>query len=314
MNIRTVTVVLLPLGLVSAIACSSVSAKQACSDLATAVCAKVEQCAPVILTSAYGDTTTCIARAELSCNQSLALTNTSDTPSFAESCAQAWGSLSCADAFQNNPPKACQQTPGPLAAGAACGTAGQCASDVCLAGASGCGTCGSAAAAGAACKATGDCADGLVCAADATNALRCVAPAASGADCTNTPCQAGLVCAGATGAKKCAAPLAAGSACDPATQGCDSAAGYWCTPRGTRCVEIKFAGSGQPCGYDTTTGDLTECSDSGFCVLAAQSTLGTCLAAAADGAPCDNTKGPRCVPPATCNNGTCTITDPATCK
>ena len=53
MNIRTVTVALLPFGLVGAIACSSVSAKQACSDLATAVCAKVEQCAPVGVTEVF---------------------------------------------------------------------------------------------------------------------------------------------------------------------------------------------------------------------------------------------------------------------
>jgi hypothetical protein len=314
MNIRRWAVGLLPLGFTYAVACSSVSAQQACSDLATALCAKLGECAPILLSSAYGDSTTCVARAELACGQSLALTNTSDTPSLVESCSQAYSSLSCSDLFQNNPPKACQHTAGPLTTGTPCGTAGQCASNVCVTGTGGCGTCGTAAAAGAACKGSSDCIAGLVCAVDASSNLRCVAPAASGADCTNTPCQVGLVCAGATGSKKCAAPLAAGAACDPTTQGCDGAAGYWCTPRGTRCVQIKFAAAGQPCGYDTTTGDLTECSDSGFCALAASSTTGTCVAAAADGQACDTTKGPLCVPPAACTNGTCTVTDPATCK
>jgi len=311
MNIRTVTFALLPVGFVGAVACSSVSASQACDDLATAICNKLQECASPLLTAYYGDTTTCAKRAALSCNQSLALTNTSDTPSLAETCSQAYANLSCSDAFQNNPPKACQHGAGPLTAGSPCGTSGQCASNVCVTGTNGCGTCGTAATAGAACKASSDCGAGLVCAADASANLRCVAPAGSGQDCNDTPCQVGLQCTGASGAKKCATPLAAGSACDPTVQPCDGAAGFYCNPLQKRCSPIKFAAAGAPCGYDTATGDLTSCSQ-GFCSQPLGQ--GTCIGDAADGAACDTTNGPGCLPPATCNNGTCTVTDPVTCK
>ncbi len=317
MKIRTLTVALLRVGsvaLVGSLACSSVSEQQACTDLANAICAKANQCVPAVVQGVYGDTSTCATVVDGSCKQTLGVTSTSDTPSSVETCAQAYANISCGDALQNNPPKACQQTAGKLAAGAVCGTDGQCTTGACLAigGSNGCGVCGTRVAAGSACLVASDCQYGLVCALNATNNLVCVAPAASGAACATTPCQTGLVCAGTTGNKKCAAPLSAGSACDPAQQPCDSAAGYWCNPLQTRCSPVKFAAAGATCGYDTATGDLTLCADSGFCT---KQTGGTCLAAAALGATCSATAGPLCAPPNTCQNGTCTApTDPSSCK
>jgi len=126
----------------------------------------------------------------------------------------------------------------------------------------------------------------------------------------------------------CQAPLPAGSACSPAAPLCDTTNGYFCTPRGTRCILALYAGTGQPCGYDSMTGDYTLCSGSGACQNISQTTgLGTCTAPAATNAACDLVAGPFCAPPAICNvpgaggdagadagtAGTCTVHDPSTC-
>jgi hypothetical protein len=304
-------------------ACSSVSATQACSDLSAAICNKLSMCAPTLVTAGYGDVPTCTTRTSITCNSALALKDTTDTPDLAENCSKAYATLSCDDAFQNNPPPACKSTAvGKIANGSACGTAGECASNVCQINATtGCGTCIAAVAAGGACQATTDCNAGLVC-----SSAVCVAPAGSGDTCTTAapivPCQVGLVCDGS----QCQTPLVAGSACDPQKSLCDGSQGYWCTPHGTRCVAILFAGTGQPCGYDSTTGDLTACSAGGSCAnVDAKTLMGTCAAPAADGASCGGT-GPSCQAPATClgvaadagadagPTGTCTIRDPSTCN
>ncbi len=245
-------------GAAAVVACSSVSPTQACTDLAKAVCDKAAQCASSVVSEVYGDATTCASRTTSSCEQSLALKDTADTPDFAEKCSVAYATLSCGDALDNVPAADCKRKElGKLSDGSACGTAGQCASSVCqIDGTTGCGKCIEPAAAGAACQSTNDCQDGLVCAAGTSGGV-CIAPAASGATCSTkapiVPCQGGLICNGTT----CQTPLAAGSACDP-TPGkslCDGASGYWCTPKGTRCVAVKFAGPNAACGYDSTTGD-----------------------------------------------------------
>lgn len=307
------------------VACSSVSPTEACADLSNAVCNKAAECASPTLSVIYGDVTTCASRAAASCEKSLALKDTVDTPDFAEKCSQTYATSSCGDVVDNNPAPDCKRTKfGLIADGSVCGTAGQCASGVCqIDGTTGCGKCVEPAPNGQACQSTSDCQSGLVCAATTTGAA-CIAPAASGATCSTTapiiPCQQGLICNGTT----CQAPLAAGSACDatPGKSLCDGANGYWCTPKGTRCVSVKFAPAGKACGYDQTTGDLTVCTGGGAggaalgaCQNIDQQTLqGTCAAAAADGATCDAAKGPYCTPPALCIGGACTVVDPATCK
>jgi hypothetical protein len=307
-------------------ACSGTSPTQACTDLTTAVCAELQQCAPPLLAGAYGDSATCISRTSIACENGLALKNTSDTADEAEKCSKAYASLSCNDFLDNNPPAACTHTtPGKIADGSACGTAGQCVSGVCqINGQTGCGTCIEPVAAMQPCKETSDCQSGLLCALSSQTAAVCIAPVASGATCSNTapiiPCQSGLLC----NMGKCQAPLPANAACTPAAPLCDAQNGFWCTPVGTRCVPILYAAMGQPCGYDKTTGDLTACSGSGFCGNVSMSTgLGTCTAPAADGAACDTANGPLCLPPAFCDitsgvdggtAGTCTLVNPSTCN
>jgi hypothetical protein len=312
-------------GAVAVVACSSVSPTQACADLGSAVCSKVSECAPTIFTEVYGDVATCSARSASSCEKALALPDTADTPDFAENCSKAYDSLSCGGALQNTPPVDCTRTQhGTIGDGSPCGAAGECASGVCqIDGTTGCGVCIEPAASGQPCKSTSDCQAGLVCALKAAppNATAaCIAPVGNGAACSNAapivPCQSGLICGKNN---TCIAPLAAGSACDPAASECDALNGYWCTFMGTRCVAVKYATTGQTCGYDSTTGDLTVCSGGGAApgLLGACMNItngqGTCAAAAADGASCDAAAGPYCTPPALCLSGTCTVVDPSTC-
>lgn len=315
----------LGVGAASALACSSVSPTQACTDLANAICDKLAQCAPPAVTGVYGDTTTCATRAELSCNQALAIKDIADSPGDYDDCSKAYATISCTDAVGNNPPKECAHKPGKVADGSVCGTAAECVSSVCQLDSTGCGKCIEAVAANGTCMATSDCQAGLVCAASTSTTAVCIAPAASGATCSTklpiAPCQIGLVC----DSGKCAAPLTAGSACDPAVQPtlCDSANGYFCTPHGTRCIQALFAGANQPCGFDATNGNFTACSGSGFCGNVSQTTgLGTCIAPAADNGACDLAQGPLCLPPAVCDTsggadggtaGTCKVHDPSTC-
>jgi len=306
-------------------ACSSTSPTQACADISNAVCAKIEACAPAAISAIYGDTTTCATRTASTCNAALALKNTGDEAGNVEDCSKAYGSLSCTDALGNTLPKECAHKPGPLGDGTTCGTAGQCKSGVCQFDTTGCGKCIEPVAAGSNCTATSDCQSGLVCAPSSDTAAVCIAPAGNGGTCSTklpvVPCQAGLVCDNG----KCAAPLAAGSACDPTVQPtlCDQANGYFCTPRGTRCILAIAATTGQACGYDVQTGDYSYCAGSGFCGnVDAQTGMGTCVAPAPDNGACDLAKGPLCTPPAACvlapvdggTAGTCTVKDPASCQ
>jgi hypothetical protein len=262
----------------------------------------------------------------MTCESGLALKNTGDTADEAEKCSKAYASIACTDLFANNLPADCgHTTPGKVANGAACGTAGQCASSVCqIDPTTGCGTCIAAVPAAGDCKTTTDCQAGLVCSPSTMTAAVCIAPVASGATCSTTlpviPCQSGLLCNMA----KCQAPLPANSACNPNASLCDAENGYWCSPHSTSCQPILYAGANQPCGYDAKSGNLTVCSGSGICGNVNQQTLmGTCVAPAASGSPCDTAKGPLCLPPAFCQlaagsdggtAGTCIVVDPSTCQ
>jgi hypothetical protein len=328
MNRGVIVLTLAALAAAAGAACSSTSPAQACTDISNAVCAKIEACAPAAISGLYGDTATCAQRTESTCNAALALKNTGDEPGNVEDCSKAYASLSCTDALGNTLPKECAHKPGPLGDGTTCGAAGQCKSGVRQFDTTGCGKCIEPIAAGANCNATSDCASGLVCAISATTQTSvtsvCIAPAATGGTCSTkvpiVPCQAGLVC----DAGKCAAPLAANSACDPAVQPtlCDQANGYFCTPRGTRCILAIAAGTGAACGYNIQTGDYSYCTGSGFCGNIDQQTgMGTCIAPAADGTACDIGKGPLCTPPAVCTittdggtTGNCTVKDPSSCQ
>jgi hypothetical protein len=167
-----------------------------------------------------------------------------------------------------------------------------------------CGSCSTKAAAGSTCVGSSDCDGDLICASG-----KCVAAAAAGGACSDTsPCQAPSRCVN----KVCSKPLAAGAACD-GTKGdpCDRLKGEYCSANKV-CTAFTIADAGQPCGVGN--GGLTICASNGMCKTSGASQSGTCLAAAADGAKCDDTNGPTCQIPARCVGGVCTLSDPASCK
>jgi hypothetical protein len=195
--------------------------------------------------------------------------------------------------------------------------------------------------AGATCLVDADCGRGLDCAIPTGATMgTCVAYGAANAACLtgSLPCAAGLACVGddeTTGVKGTCEPQGAvlDAACDAdrkAAANCYGDLGLVCIPAkkgsgvGT-CQSITLAAAGSPCGdigSDPITG-YAECAAGGLCKKAsATATSGTCVAPAADGAPCDSNplNGPPCLPPAKCvatadggTAGTCVVPDAPKC-
>jgi hypothetical protein len=284
----------------------AVSADQACSDFASAACQALSGCTAFLIQDVYGDVTTCSTRLKASCGDALAANGTGLTPALRESCVKALPAASCADLYDNNFPSECQAVAGQLANGATCGDSSQCKSAYCNLGADGtCGACGAARGApDAACLRNDDCDYGSLC-----TGGKCAVPVTAGGTCdTAHPCQQTLACKGGV----CATPDEAGAACT--TGSCDQPKGLYCsTGAGPVCTSIGLATAGKACGL--VGGGLTVCSAGGHCNVVTGTGAGTCAAAAADGAACDDTNGPTCLPPAVCGatSKVCTLPDPANC-
>jgi len=284
---------------------SSVSADQACTDAATALCTQLQNCEGPVVTIGYGDLATCQARAKLSCTPALMAPGTSQTPEHLDGCAKAAAAVSCGQLFSRDTPDACKPKSGTLADGRGCGDDPQCANSYCKKSANEvCGVCSARAAAGAACDGNDDCDYKLVCAMGL-----CVAPGAVGASCDDGhPCVTPNVCS----ASLCAAPVGAGMACDPVIKNCDGTQGLYCDPQTRLCKPAGFAEPGGSCGV--VNGGYVACSGGGHCKLGVGSLMGTCLAPAADGAACDPTTGPDCLAPAQCVSSVCKLPNAASCS
>jgi hypothetical protein len=298
---------------------SSVSAAQAASDVASALCTRIQACTPFLIQVAYGDLATCTSRTTATPTATLAAPGTGWVSSAAEECAQAIPGVSCDDALGNALPAACRPPAGQLALGAACGDSAQCASAYCNLGAGGkCGTCAAAlGATGSACFRDGDCAIGTVCnGSDLTKkpevAGQCAALGAAGAACDGArPCLKTLACS----AGACATPGATSASCTQTGSdffgSCDELTGDYCSKAtGGACTTISLATAGGACG--TINNALTSCSGSGTCPPTGASA--TCVAPAADFGNCDPVNGPSCLSPAQCIGGVCTLPTPASCK
>lgn len=282
-----------------------VTADQACSDLATAGCGRLQACAPFALETIYGDATTCAQRAALACTPSLGASGSQITPEQVDSCAQAVTGETCDQAAGNTQPMACD-VPGTLASGAACGSDAQCQSGYCkIPLGSICGTCTARASSGGACTADAECAAGLVCNPVSTTAATCVMPASSGQACSATqPCSRTLACIGGT----CQTPLAAGATCS-ATPDCNVAQGLYCDTQTTKkCTQTQTATAGQPCGI--INGVAVACTAGAVCANFT-GTQGTCHPPAADNGLCG--PGVNCLAPAACVNGKCLLPNPSSC-
>lgn len=274
--------------------------------MSKAFCQKFSSCASAFVQSQYGDEATCEARFKLSVLPSLTATGTGATATQYESCAGDLGGTSCEDLLDRNLPKSCQTVAGTLADGSPCGVDAQCTNRLCrIANGQTCGVCSSLAAAGGACTADSQCDVGLKCSSGS-----CVAFGAAGASCNDThPCKATLYC---NDAGTCAAPGEAGAACTTVgLVGCDLLAGLWCAPSKV-CTKLDSAAAGKPCGLIDS--NYTICTGGSTCRMATGQVSGTCEAPAADGAACDDAKGPTCLAPATCANGLCRIDDATACK
>ena len=149
-------------------------------EYVSALCAKLEECAPFFLKAGYGDLAGCIDRSSQACTEQYKSNGSGLSPTSIAACAAALASATCNDVLANNVP-ACVFH-GTYADGAVCGDNSQCASGFCSHNGSLCGTCTAKGAAGAAC------------------------PSGS-----NDECQTGLVC---SPGKLCAVPATLGGACD----------------------------------------------------------------------------------------------------
>lgn len=307
-------------------ACSSssgVSPEQACANLASARCQKMQQCNPQGIVNVYGDLATCESRQSATCVSNLAAPQTAANASHTEDCAQATPGEVCSDFELGNVPPACQPLAGPRAAGNPCSVNAQCASAFCLIPkTSSCGVCAPQPVVGSSCANNG-CGPGLVC--DANTSL-CANPVGSGGACDDSSvCGPGFTCLGntATATGSCVALASTvGAACDVADGGtrCDGRQGLYCNvPEGRKCDRVADATATFACG--TIDGGVIDCTGGAFCQRPGSSRSGICVAPASENAPCDEVNGPTCSTPARCvlttvggTTGTCVTTNPSVCN
>jgi hypothetical protein len=279
------------------------TADQACTSLATAICNKTSSCFPFAFKVNYADLASCIVRAKQSCVPALAAPGTGATAAKIDDCAKGFTAQSCADDRIGARPAACAFS-GTLAAGIACGSSAQCATGYCKLTTPSCGVCSNRVAATGACSVDPDCVDGHSCVAGA-----CVALKAVGAVCNpNQPCFPGLYCK----AGVCAvAPTSLNAACDGTNvDSCDFYAGVYCNDSSV-CGQVQTTSAGSMCGLTSTT--ATVCVAQGTC-RANGGLIGTCVAPAEDGQSCNPNLDLNCLEPAVCEGGVCKLANPAACK
>jgi hypothetical protein len=284
----------------------STSVTQACTDIASALCAKYESCVPFYVTLDYGDVATCQSRAVPSCTNYPTAPGSTLTGDQIETCSKSIAAASCSQLLDQgiNSLSGCNLV-GTLDNGRACASGFQCTSGFCpTAAGTTCGTCAAQTKPGDACV-NGSCYGGQSCVVGSSGSGTCQVPAAAGAACTGS-CVTGYSCVSGT----CTAFLKPGDTCS-VTSGpaCDLTQGYTCQTN--VCATITLPKVGEACGSGTKTGPF--CAAHAVCSGGATA-AGTCVAPADDGATCDTTKGPGCKPGAECTGGVCKLPDPNTCK
>lgn len=313
-----------------ALACSSSSTgttnDQACADAAKARCAKTAECSTYFFHVRYGgDDANCQAREKLYCMNAITAPSTSKTPFTTEACVAAYPSYGCADWLSSNVPAACVPKVGLLGNASPCVFDGQCSTGFCAIPENfGCGKCAPPTKVGDSCASNGLCATeatGQYC---ASATLVCTAPVSQGAVCDNVDriCGGGFTCAGITTTTNGTCQPAVtilGADCAPTGQsgaGCDRHHGLVCDGPTKKCVAMTFAAAGQACGVVNNA--TTPCDNEGYCLVPQGQKSGTCVAVAADGAPCDSSVGPGCAYRSSCvvssgTSGTCQPLSVASC-
>jgi hypothetical protein len=280
------------------------TADQACGQMAQAMCARLNDCAPPALPLFYVDMSTCLDRVKLGCTKDQEAADITRTPDDIAACAAALPAASCDDLISKVLPAACQNKPGTRLAGEGCGSSLQCVTTHCELGDTGCGTCAARAAANGNCTTDDGCTVGLVCA-----NKKCVAPGAVGAACSdNNPCRGSLNCS--TQTSMCETLQPAGTLCGGDHGVCDIYHGAACNifkaQANQDCETLSVATGGNPCGI--VNGGLTLCVLNNSCTALVN---GVCPNPAMDGQTCDSNV--HCVPPASCVNGLCRFPSVASC-
>ena len=285
---------------------------QACNDLSTSLCNALNTCSAFILQLGFGDVSTCVSRNNLSCTISQNASGVGRTVADIEACARALPASTCADLVAHKMPAACQDTPGSVVNGLACGASTQCQSTYCRPTGQ-CGVCAPRQTTGAACTTTDQCEPGLVCASQS-----CVAPGERSQGCDDKhPCRDDLYCSTSsgtgTGGGTCAMKLGAGRSCADSDKACDIVQGVACNPVSKLCQMVRVAHRGETCGL--SGGTLVLCEAAGSCDGATAAT-GTCSAAAADGESCGSAtaNNRNCLAPASCVAGICRLPATPSCS
>src|SRR5450432_1137456 len=280
---------------------SGPSADMACSQIAAARCDRTAACSPVAVQVRFGTDSDCRLEQKAACLNVLAASFTSATPATIIACANVLPSVDCTDYNENFLPTQCQAQVGKLADGAVCAFNAQCRSQFCgIDKTTNCGVCQALPMLGDPCAHLTTCGPGLVC---VNKGTVCASEATRPGDTcdADVPCGVGFSCVGSRPATATAAAIEGtcqpavetmGAACDPkrkASAGCDASKGLACDPTSMTCTAVALADAGQACDNN-----LTLCRSAAACVIAAGTTSGTCVAAAADGAACDTAGGPSC--------------------
>lgn len=301
--------------------CPQISADQACTDFATAQCAKLDQCIVNGTTSRYGGVAVCQARQKDACLTRLGAAGTGNSPNDVELCVQQLPTASCAEFDLGNVPE-CLAKIGSFANGQPCAFPGQCQSSNCaIVNGTNCGTCTARNQAGDSC-ATTSCSHGLSC---ISTTQQCQPRGELNGSCdADHPCGAGLSCVtpeGASAGTCQTAGTAVGTPCDPQRRtapACDPNLGLFCSGASRTCEAVSYAPAGGQCGFVSPI--VINCTNAATCFGAQGQTPGMCVANASDGVSCDTQSGPSCLPPARCvtgnpstTSGVCQLPNPSAC-
>ena len=279
----------------------SASWSTACKAYVKAYCAVVNSCYPAALEHFFGTLDNCASRyAGSDCEAQGNAPGSTLAPTDLLACAQATAAESCLDYRWRALPEC--NSRGSLADNSPCTYGHQCQSSFCaLASRSWCGTCKLRGKVGDPCAGwLRSCEDGLECGDPGESGTwACVSPVAQGGACnTDFACNPGFLCINGT----CARAKQVGEACN--ARDCDSEHDALCTGTtdggGRICEQASYGAAGDSCDL----GGARHCGNSGVCNANDSGVGGTCVAALADEAPCDQSTA--CLYPALCLNGKCT--------
>lgn len=263
---------------------------KALTTYALAFCTRYQQCNPGNFTYQYGTIETC---AQQNIRYYVWQENTIDadiSTTSLQQCATSTLELSCEDFNSERSSWACQPR-GPRLEGDECVDDAQCETGFCAENNFRCGQCAIPPTAGQPCVAD-RCAPGLVCG-DGT----CLPPTHYAGRCDDThPCEGRSYC---NSAGQCVSQSqTVGDTCGVAGGVvCDFSAGYVCDGGTNQCIQFAVADEGLPCGF-RSPGYV-------YCVGALCPSSGVCPPQRVDGDACDDERGPSCLFPDQCIDGTC---------